>query len=181
MSPWIAAHAASFIGCGMEKSGKPCARLIAPCWLATRVISRITDSWNVEARCAVLIMMEGGAGICLAAEKLARPQLPCQTLIADEGLRAGRVQQTALTVTRCQWARLAFSVSRRPFSVFKRRTENGERGTQDARPATRNGERLYLPPSFASAARMSSAADNADPRSPESSAARTPRSASAVV
>ena len=33
MSPWIAAHAASFIGSGIGKSGKPCARLIAPCWL----------------------------------------------------------------------------------------------------------------------------------------------------
>ena len=31
MSPWIAAHAASFIGAGIGKSGKPCARLIAPC------------------------------------------------------------------------------------------------------------------------------------------------------
>ena len=33
MSPWIAAQAASFIGSGIGKSGKPCARLIAPCWL----------------------------------------------------------------------------------------------------------------------------------------------------
>jgi hypothetical protein len=49
-SPWIAAHAASFIGSGIGKSGKPWARLIAPCWLATRVISRMTDSVKVLVR-----------------------------------------------------------------------------------------------------------------------------------
>ena len=52
MSPWIAAHAASFIGSGIGKSGKPWARLIAPYWFATRVISRITDSVKVVARLA---------------------------------------------------------------------------------------------------------------------------------
>src|SRR5665213_3041602 len=51
MSPRIAAQAASFIGSGIAKSGKPCARLMAPCALATLVISRMTDSVNVEARC----------------------------------------------------------------------------------------------------------------------------------
>src|SRR6266496_4873332 len=57
MSPRIAAHAASFIGSGIGKSGKPWARLIAPYWFATRVISRMTDSVNVEARCAVVIIV----------------------------------------------------------------------------------------------------------------------------
>jgi hypothetical protein len=51
-SPWMAAHAASFITSGMGKSGKPCARLIAPyCW-ATRVISRMTDSVKLAVRAA---------------------------------------------------------------------------------------------------------------------------------
>ncbi len=54
MSPWIAAHAASFIASGIGKSGKPCARFIAPCSFATRVISRITLSVNVCVRRAVL-------------------------------------------------------------------------------------------------------------------------------
>src|SRR5438067_12544878 len=53
MSPWIAAHAASFIGSGIGKSGNPCARFIAPYWLETRVISRMSDSVNVEARMAL--------------------------------------------------------------------------------------------------------------------------------
>src|SRR3982075_2085157 len=59
MSPLIAAHAASFIGSGIGKSGNPCARLIAPYWFATRVISRITDSVNVLALFAVLIIVLG--------------------------------------------------------------------------------------------------------------------------
>src|SRR4030095_13447616 len=49
-SPWIAAAAAFFIGSGMGKSGKPWARLIAPCWCASRVISRMTLSVNVAVR-----------------------------------------------------------------------------------------------------------------------------------
>src|SRR3954468_204675 len=55
MLPWIAAHAASFIGSGIGKSGNPCARLTASCWLAMRVISRMTDSVNVEVRRAASI------------------------------------------------------------------------------------------------------------------------------
>src|SRR5215210_7620323 len=54
----MAAHAASFIGSGIGKSGKPCARLIAPYWFATRVISRITDSVKVLARLAVAARFE---------------------------------------------------------------------------------------------------------------------------
>src|SRR6476661_2745800 len=48
MSALMAVHAASFIGSGMGKSGKPCARFTASCRFAMRVISRITDSVNVE-------------------------------------------------------------------------------------------------------------------------------------
>lgn len=58
MSPWIAAHAASFIGAGIGKSGIPCARFIAPYWFEMRVISRITDSVNVLARFAVAARRE---------------------------------------------------------------------------------------------------------------------------
>ncbi len=57
MSPLIAAHAASFIGSGIGKSGKPCARLIASCWLAMRVISRMTDSVKVLVRVAVILVL----------------------------------------------------------------------------------------------------------------------------
>src|SRR4051794_21873007 len=48
----MAALAASLSSCGQPKSGKPCARLIAPCAIASRVISRMTDSVNV---CALLL------------------------------------------------------------------------------------------------------------------------------
>src|SRR5262245_14687000 len=65
MSPLIAAHAASFIGSGIGKSGKPWARLIASCWLAMRVISRMTDSVKVAVRLAASI---GDLGECDADE-----------------------------------------------------------------------------------------------------------------
>ena len=42
MSSAIACRAASLISSGAGKSGKPCARLIAPCATESRVISRIT-------------------------------------------------------------------------------------------------------------------------------------------
>src|ERR1043166_719609 len=51
----MAAHAASFIGSGIGKSGKPCARFTASCMLAIRVISRITDSVKVDVRLAASI------------------------------------------------------------------------------------------------------------------------------
>ena len=51
MSAAIASRAASFSSSGAGKSGNPCERLIAPCAFARRVISRITDSVNDEARC----------------------------------------------------------------------------------------------------------------------------------
>src|SRR3954469_4000433 len=70
-SPWIAAHAASFIGSGIGKSGKPWARLIAPYWLAIRVISRITDSVKLLARFAVAARLDA-ACISVMAMSLVR-------------------------------------------------------------------------------------------------------------
>src|SRR5690554_1812452 len=49
----IASQAASLITSGAGKSGKPWARLMAPVSLATRVISRITDSVKPCVRRAV--------------------------------------------------------------------------------------------------------------------------------
>src|SRR3990172_3279787 len=43
-SPSMARWAASSSSRGGGKSGIPCARLTPPCWLTTRVISRMTDS-----------------------------------------------------------------------------------------------------------------------------------------
>src|SRR5579863_1133068 len=45
----MAEIAACFTSAGAAKSGNPCARLIAPCSRARRVISRITDSVNCPA------------------------------------------------------------------------------------------------------------------------------------
>src|SRR4030088_2560020 len=58
MLPWIAAHAASFIGSGIGKSGNPCAGVIASCWFAVRLISRMTDSLKVCVRRAASIGYE---------------------------------------------------------------------------------------------------------------------------
>src|SRR5690554_2748529 len=53
MSARIASQAASLMTSGAGKSGKPWARLMAPASLATRVISRITDSVKPCVRRAV--------------------------------------------------------------------------------------------------------------------------------
>ena len=49
MSSWTAADAASLSSGGQAKSGKPCARLTAPCSIACRFISRMTDSVKLAA------------------------------------------------------------------------------------------------------------------------------------
>src|SRR5258708_35830819 len=49
MSSEMACRAASLTSAGAAKSGKPCERLTAPCFMARRVISRMTDSVNCSA------------------------------------------------------------------------------------------------------------------------------------
>src|SRR5690348_14636078 len=49
MSAAMACCAAALISAGAEKSGKPCDRFTAPCFSASRVISRMTDSVNRSA------------------------------------------------------------------------------------------------------------------------------------
>src|SRR4029077_4845102 len=49
MSSAIVLRAASLISSGAAKSGNPWDRLTAPCFNASRVISRITDSVNCSA------------------------------------------------------------------------------------------------------------------------------------
>src|SRR2546423_1770967 len=53
----IARAAASFRTSGQGKLGKPCARLMAPCSFASRVIPRITDSVKPCVRRAVRAVM----------------------------------------------------------------------------------------------------------------------------
>src|SRR5215472_6730952 len=68
MSSAMAWRAASLISCGAAKSGKPCDKFTAPCFIARRVISRITDSVNCSAfaesmRREICAIVESGAVI----------------------------------------------------------------------------------------------------------------------
>src|ERR1700747_2888526 len=54
MSSEMAWRAASFTSAGAAKSGKPCERFTAPCFIASRVISRITDSVNCSALAEIM-------------------------------------------------------------------------------------------------------------------------------
>src|ERR1035438_3740496 len=55
----MAATAASLSSSGAGKLGKPWARLMAPCSLASRVIPRMTDSVKPWVRRAVCITLQG--------------------------------------------------------------------------------------------------------------------------
>src|SRR5215813_9457197 len=68
MSSEMAWRAASLISAGAGKSGKPCDRLTALCFMARRVISRMTDSVNCSAlaeimRRAICVMLVSGVDI----------------------------------------------------------------------------------------------------------------------
>src|SRR6266481_2844496 len=54
MSSEMACRAASLTWAGAAKSGKPCERLTAPCFIARRVISRMTDSVNCSALAEII-------------------------------------------------------------------------------------------------------------------------------
>src|SRR5438094_4739054 len=54
MSSEIAWRAASLISAGAAKSGNPCERFTALCFIASRVISRMTDSVNCSALAEIM-------------------------------------------------------------------------------------------------------------------------------
>src|SRR4026207_1538935 len=54
----MASMALRLMSSGAEKSGKPCDRLTAPCFSASRVISRMTDSVNELAFCETWRLLE---------------------------------------------------------------------------------------------------------------------------
>src|SRR2546421_11531836 len=58
----MARQAASFTSCGVSKSGIPWPRLTAPCWLARRVISRMTASVKYCTRSASIGASLAGRG-----------------------------------------------------------------------------------------------------------------------
>src|SRR5215217_1101406 len=61
MSWSIASIARRLMSAGAGKSGKPCERFTAPCFNASRVISRITDSVNELAFFETYLLFEGDA------------------------------------------------------------------------------------------------------------------------
>src|SRR5277367_89684 len=61
MSSAMACRAASLISAGAAKSGKPCDRLTALCFCASRVISRMTDSVNCSALAESMRVLEDRA------------------------------------------------------------------------------------------------------------------------
>src|SRR5207253_4826745 len=96
----MARAAASFSTSGQGKLGNPCARLIAPCSFASRVMPRITDSVKPWVRRAV----------CIATLKLAAVRVFClEDCRTDEGARrparAGRRAPT--TIPRAPLMRIA--------------------------------------------------------------------------
>src|SRR5712691_1938901 len=58
MSSAMACIATRLMSSGAAKSGKPCERLTAPYFIASRVISRITDSVNRLALCETWCCLE---------------------------------------------------------------------------------------------------------------------------
>src|SRR6202035_3558457 len=77
MSSEMACRAASLTSMGAGKSGKPCERLTALCFSASRVISRMTDSVNCSAfaesmRRAICATEDSGAVITLKSKVYGR-------------------------------------------------------------------------------------------------------------
>src|SRR5262252_3353119 len=71
----MALRAASLISSGAGKSGKPCERFTAPCFMARRVISRMTDSVNCSAfaesmRREIWAIVESGAVIAPSRRRI---------------------------------------------------------------------------------------------------------------
>src|SRR5439155_21890589 len=81
----MASWAALLTESGAGKSGKPCARLIAPCAIARRVISRMTDSVNDAA------LPETAIGRAVMPAPLCYGRLPPR----HEGGATGRPHRTA--------------------------------------------------------------------------------------
>src|SRR3990170_3373908 len=74
--PFSASRAASTMSCGGSKSGKPWARLIASCFAAMRVISRITLSGKCCTRSATLrsLIRNPDDGVPFACFAMDRPR-----------------------------------------------------------------------------------------------------------
>src|SRR5580704_9451803 len=92
----MAARAASFTSAGAGKSGKPCAKLTAPCCRARRVISRITDSVKYSAfsesiRRAVAAIL---SAVGFASAELVIVVLGKTKGFTDERHRAKRVKRS---------------------------------------------------------------------------------------
>src|ERR1051325_5807855 len=68
---------------GAEKSGKPCDRLTAPCFSASRVISRITDSVNELALRDTCRLLDG-VGVVMGYRKVTQSKPAMNADDADQ-------------------------------------------------------------------------------------------------
>src|SRR5205823_11233062 len=95
----IACMAARLISAGAAKSGKPCDRLTAPCFKASRVISRMTDSVNWLALRETRREIEGaGVVIDLATDGHGLTQIRKRPIISLALIRVHVCESVAYTV-----------------------------------------------------------------------------------
>src|SRR5207302_1925199 len=104
MSARIARAAASLMTCGAGKLGKPCARLMARCSFARRVMARMTDSVNPWVRRAVCTRQHYSGLAALhqyepgPIERVARRALGSQRELSgsERHIRGGAGRETAV-------------------------------------------------------------------------------------
>src|SRR4026209_282604 len=78
----IASIALRLMSSGAEKSGNPCDRFTAPCFNASRVISRITDSVNELAFCETCLFEN--EGLVIGEAQSTQKRLTRQKLCGQE-------------------------------------------------------------------------------------------------
>src|ERR1700681_1302039 len=81
----MACMAALLISSGAAKSGKPCERFTAPYFIASRVISRITDSVNCCAFCETRLILPW-AGMIMSQVLLQKFSLTLQLASGEDAL-----------------------------------------------------------------------------------------------
>src|SRR5580765_8296565 len=101
MSSEMAWRAASLISAGAAKSGKPWERLTALCFIARRVISRITDSVNCSALAEIIrreipVIFDSGVLMLLRLYRLTDRQIDISQAIT--GYRLCDVPPSAAVV-----------------------------------------------------------------------------------
>src|SRR3712207_885941 len=92
----MASAAARFNSAGAGKSGKPCERLTAPWRMASRVISRMTDSVKRAAFCDTRLFVEA-AGLVIVNLTASRANYPQATAMLAHSRAAGQTRRRPKT------------------------------------------------------------------------------------